>query len=486
MKRLHLPLVADGCLQLPGNAEHRQASVIVGSEAWCAWLADEQNRSFSFRSHLGTFTARCEHKRQGRYWYAYRKCGGKLRKVYLGKTKELTLEHLNAVAVLLAGQKNSSKSPHRPPSSLAASLAAEKMHEPGRNARRNLPVPLTPLVGREQEQVALCRLVRQPEVRLVTLTGTGGVGKTRLALQAAAELREDFANDVCFVPLAPVRDPEGVLATIAQALGLWGAPDLPLEEQVRDYLQEKHLLLLLDNFEQVIAAAPQLAHLLTSCSRLCLLVTSRAALHLSGEHEFAVVPLAVPDLTQLPTVADLTQVATVRLFVERAQAIQPAFELTAANAHTIADICVRLDGLPLAIELAAARSQLLPPLALLTRTSSPCEMLKALEKLMKRMSFSNAWMSFLVVEDSFLLLGFMQRSLEQYGRGGFPGPPALTTAPSRFPRGIHICSIHSHVVSWQFCPQCLHASDTRAEKLACVPRLAVLWAPCPWPGWRSA
>ncbi len=375
MKRLHLPLVADGCLQLPDNAEHRQTTVIVGSEAWCAWLADEQNGSFSFRNRAGAFTIRCEQKRQSRYWYAYRKHEGQLRKAYLGKSEEVTLERLNAVAMLLAGQKDSSKSPHRPPSSLAASLAAEKTHEPGRTARRSLPVPLTPLVGREQERVALCRLVRQPEVRLVTLTGTGGVGKTRLALQAAAELREDFAHGACFVPLAPVRDPEGVLATIAQALGLWGAPDLPLEEQVRDYLQEKHLLLLLDNFEQVIAAAPQLAHLLTSCSRLCLLVTSRAALHLSGEHEFAVVPLAVPDLTQLPTVADLTQVATVRLFVERAQAIQPAFELTAANARTIADICVRLDGLPLAIELAAARIKLLPPQALLKRLSHRLEVL---------------------------------------------------------------------------------------------------------------
>src|SRR3989442_9435081 len=114
--------------------------------------------------------------------------------------------------------------------------------------------------------------------------------------------------------------------------------------------------------------------------------------------------------------------------------------------------------------------------------SSPCEMLKRLEKLMKRMSFRKTWMSFLVVEASFLLLGFRRRSLEQYGGGCWPGHPALATVPSRFPRGIRICSIHSRVVSWQFCPQCPHATDTRAAKCACVPLLAVLWAPCPWPG----
>jgi len=203
----------------------------------------------------------------------------------------------------------------------------------------------------------------------------GGVGKTRLAVQVAAELCDDFVDGVCFVPLAPVRDPESVLATIAQALGLREAADLPLEAQVQASLHEKHLLLLLDNFEQIIAAAPQLARLLTSCPRLHLLVTSRAALHLSGEREFAVTPLPLPDLTQLPTLADLAQVETVRLFVERAQALKADFALTEANARAIAEICLRLDGLPLAIELAAARIKLLPPRALLRRLSRRLEIL---------------------------------------------------------------------------------------------------------------
>jgi non-specific serine/threonine protein kinase len=182
-------------------------------------------------------------------------------------------------------------------------------------------------------------------------------------------LHANFADGACFVPLSPVSDPTRVVTAIAQALGLWKIADLSPEEQVHAALRERHLLLLLDNFEQVVAGAPQLASLLASCPRLCLLVTSRAALHLSGEYEFSVQPLAVPDLTQLHSPETLAQGAAVQLFVERTQAIQPAFGVTPANARAIAEICVHLDGLPLAIELAAGRSKLLPPQALLARLS---------------------------------------------------------------------------------------------------------------------
>ncbi|HTK07091.1 MAG TPA: NB-ARC domain-containing protein [Ktedonobacteraceae bacterium] len=239
----------------------------------------------------------------------------------------------------------------------------------------NLTAPLTPLIGRKREVMAVCSLLQRPEVRLVTLTGPGGVGKTRLGWSVAGELLGLFAHGVCFVSLAPVSDHRLVIATIAQTLGLWEAGDRPLLEQLRAYLRDLHLLLLLDNFEQVVAAAPQLADLLASCPQLQVLVTSRAALRIQGEYEFIVSPLPVPDLKQLPPHEELAQIATVSLFLQRAQSIQSDFQLTVTNARTIAAICARLEGLPLAIELAAARIKLLPPQALLKRLTHRLQVL---------------------------------------------------------------------------------------------------------------
>jgi predicted ATPase/class 3 adenylate cyclase/DNA-binding CsgD family transcriptional regulator len=231
----------------------------------------------------------------------------------------------------------------------------------------NLPIQLTSLIGREQEIAAIGHLLQRQEVRLLTLTGPGGTGKTRLGLQVAAELSEEFSDGVFFVNLAPLSDPELVVPTIAQTLGLKEAAGQPLLDLVSTSLREKQLLLLLDNFEQVVGAALQVAALLARCPKLHVLVTSRAVLHVRGEQEFAVPPLAVPDPTHFPDLVTLSQYEAVALFIARAQAVQPEFHLTTVNAPAVAEICVRLDGLPLAIELAAARSKVLPPRALLAR-----------------------------------------------------------------------------------------------------------------------
>ena len=249
--------------------------------------------------------------------------------------------------------------------------------QPGWRVPNNLPAQLTPLIGREAEVADVCALLRRPEVRLVTLTGTGGVGKTRLGLQVAAHLLEDFADGVYFVSLAPLSQPDLVLPTLAQTFDLKETPDwLPLEH-LKAYLREKQLLMLLDNFEQVIAVAPLLVALLQACPGLKMLVTSRARLRVSGEFEFPVPPLALPDLHHLPEHDTLQEYAAVALLLQRAQALKPDFQLTAGNARAIAEMCLRLDGLPLAIELAAARLKLLSPQALLARLSHRLQVLTA-------------------------------------------------------------------------------------------------------------
>jgi predicted ATPase/class 3 adenylate cyclase/DNA-binding CsgD family transcriptional regulator len=231
----------------------------------------------------------------------------------------------------------------------------------------NLPVEPTPFIGREREVAKVAALLRREEVRLLTLTGPAGVGKTRLALQIAAELSDLFTDGMFFVALAPLSDPGLVVPTINQALSISDVSGQSPFVLLQSALKDKQLLLILDNFEQVAAAAREVADLLAVCPRLKVLITSRMALHVRAEQEFAVPPLNVPNLKHLPDLVSLTQYEAVALFIARAQAVKPDFQVTNANAPAVAEICARLDGLPLAIELAAAHSKYFPPQTLLAR-----------------------------------------------------------------------------------------------------------------------
>jgi predicted ATPase/DNA-binding XRE family transcriptional regulator len=230
----------------------------------------------------------------------------------------------------------------------------------------NLPLQFASFVGREPELAAIAARLRSPQVRLLTLTGAGGIGKTQLALQAAAGMFDNYPDGVFFVALASITDPSLVVAGIAQALGV---PDAggDLRTTLRDFLRDKWLLLVLDNFEHLLAAASLVPALLTEAPGLNVVATSREVLRVSGEHTFPVPPLGLPSRAAVPSLEQLTQYEAVRLFIERAQAVKPDFQVTNANAPAVAEICQQLDGLPLAIELAAARVRHLAPEALLPR-----------------------------------------------------------------------------------------------------------------------
>jgi predicted ATPase/transcriptional regulator with XRE-family HTH domain len=229
------------------------------------------------------------------------------------------------------------------------------------------PVPLTPLIGRDDIASALIAQLTDPTVRLLTLLGPPGVGKTRLAIYVAHNLASHFAAGVCVVDLAPIRDSEQVIPALAQALDIRVDAGGSLAAVVRQQLQNQHLLIVLDNFEQVLSAAPQLAALLSAAPTVQILVTSRARLQLTVEQCVDVAPLAVPNLEMLPPYDQLAQIPAVALFLARTRAVCPTFELTPLNASAIAALCVRLDGLPLAIELAAAQSRVFAPTQLLER-----------------------------------------------------------------------------------------------------------------------
>jgi predicted ATPase len=234
----------------------------------------------------------------------------------------------------------------------------------------NLPIPRTRFVGREKERQAVRDLLERSDVRIVTLTGFGGIGKTRLALQVAEDMADRFPGGVYFVPLASAGTADQMISAVSQALGVRESPGQPLLESLKEHLlgsSRAPMLLVLDNFEQLLPAAPTVADLVASGGTIKVVATSRSPLHVYGEQEFPVPPLALPDLRSLPSLENLTRYESVALFLQRAQAIKPDFALTTENAAAIAEICARLDGLPLALELAAARIKLLPPAAMQSR-----------------------------------------------------------------------------------------------------------------------
>jgi non-specific serine/threonine protein kinase len=344
-------------------------SLTVGTDAWKEWLHAPETTAFRFADEGTAFTARRELRAGRAYWYAYRRRGPRLEKVYLGRPDEIDLDRLQAAALRLSGTASGGQMPGRSRASPSRGLDASYINR--------LPVPATRLIGRERDAVTVRERLLADSARLVTLTGPGGTGKTRLAVEVASLSAADFPDGIVFVDLAPLSEPAHVVPAIARALGLRDLGERPVRESVDEWLRPRRVLLLLDNFEHLLPAAADLADLLTNCPRVSALVTSREALRLRGERLVHVPPLDLPTKQGEDSAEQIAQSPAVMLFVERARDRNPAFHLTTENASAVADICARLDGLPVAIELAAARARLLTPPELARRLDRRLPLLDA-------------------------------------------------------------------------------------------------------------
>jgi non-specific serine/threonine protein kinase len=332
---------------------NRLDSIQIGDDAWRQWLSAPQTTSFHFEAEGASFTARRELRRGRAYWYAYRRQGRQLAKAYLGRAEDIDRARLAGAAAQLSGGPSASQTRRKTRASLSGAIGAT--HGSG------LPAVPTRLLGRDRDITVVRQRFVGDAARLVTLTGPGGTGKTRLAIEVAKQMADDFSDGVVFVDLAPVSRRDQVVPVLARALGLRDLGGRPVREGVYEWLGPRRVLLVFDNFDHLVTASADLADLLTRCPDVCALVTSREALRLRWERLVLVPPLGLPVGHGEASMEDIARSPAVTLFVERAHDRNPTFQLTAENASAVAEICTRLDGLPLGIELAAARARLLTP-----------------------------------------------------------------------------------------------------------------------------